>query len=176
MMARRLGMELAVAWAACASGCATVTTELDSNTNISKPMYAAGRAVQDFPVPPHAVRAAVTDALDDLKMTVTRRGRDGTVWQIEARTTDNRTVTVTIRPAQRRTRLGIRVGWFGDEPLSKALLERIGVRLGTLPPAPIPDDPPSSPSGNPFISHAKEPDVDFIREMGEGAYRDRDRP
>jgi hypothetical protein len=54
--------------------------------------YSAGRGVQDFAAPPHAVVAAVAEAMDDLKFTVTKRGREGTVSQIDGRTADDRAV------------------------------------------------------------------------------------
>ena len=64
---------------------------------------------------------------------------------------------VTLRPHQTQTRVSCRIGLFGDEPLSKALLERTGVRLGTLPPAAIPDNPRARPASNPFFSDRQCP-------------------
>ena len=73
-------------------------------------------------------------------------------------------------------RVSCRIGWFGDEPLSRTLLERIGVRLGTLPPAAIPDRPPSAPASNPIFSRDAVPDSVIFRDFAEAPYRDRVNP
>jgi hypothetical protein len=156
-------------------GCATVAPHADLEANIPATAfsYSAGRGLQDFKATPAALRKAVLEAMDDLAMTVVQRGRDGTVTQIEGRTSDRRTVTVTIRPQLATTRVSCRVGWFGDEPLSQSLVERVGVRLGTRPPEPIPDQPPSAPAANPFFSRTAVPDALMLRDFAEAPYRNR---
>ena len=52
-------------------------------------------------------------------------------------------VVATIRSHQGQTQVGIRAGWFGDEPLSRTFLERVGVRLGSKPPEAIPTEAPA---------------------------------
>jgi len=111
--------------------------------------------------------------MDDLKMTSITSGRSGAVYKFDAKTSDNRPVLVTVRPHDGQTRVSCRIGWFGDEPLSKAVLERTGVRLGTLPPAAIPENPPSVPAPNPLISRLAPPDDDTLRNIAEAPYRDR---
>jgi len=120
-----------------------------------------------------AAANAVVEAMDDLKMTSVKRGRDGAVYKIDAKSADSRPVTVTVRPHQNTARVCCRVGWFGDEPLSRAVLERVGVRLGTLPPAPIPENPPSAPAANPLFSRSGPPDLEFLRDLSEAPYHDR---
>ena len=155
--------------------CATVAPEVE-HTNAPAGVYSGGRAVQDFPRDTQAVSAAVAESLDDLKMTEIRRQRDGTVFKIVATTEDKRSVLLTVRPHQDQSRVGCRVGWFGDEPLSRAIMERIGVRLELLPPAPIPDKPPSSPEPNPFLLRDTNLQNGMIRDMLEAPYRDRQGP
>lgn len=135
--------------------------------------YSTGRAMEDFPFPTGAVASAVLEAMDDLKITVHRRGRDGPVAQIEGRTPDNRAVTVTLRHQKPVTHLSCRVGWFGDEPYSRALLRRIAVRLGMLPPEAIPDVVPSAPSPNPYFSRSAVSDEEMMRDFVEAPYRSR---
>jgi hypothetical protein len=138
--------------------------------------YGAGRAVEEFPRNATVTSAAVAEALDDLKMTDIKRSRDGKVFKIEARTEDNRPVLVTVRPHQDQARVGCRVGWFGDAPLSNAILQRVGIRLELLPPAPIPENPPSSPAPNPFLQRDSNLQNGMIRDMMEAPYRDRPGP
>lgn len=165
-----LGLFLAGGFANC--GCATVapTPERVVSTESS---YSGGRAMQDFSVPSTKVGTAITEAMADLKMTAIEPGRDGVVYKIQAKTEDNRAVMVTLRPHQTQTRVSCRIGLFGDEPLAKALLERTGVRLGTLPPAAIPDHIPSAPGSNPFFSKSAVPDEEMLKDAAEAPYRDR---
>jgi uncharacterized protein YceK len=156
----------------CLSGCATVAPSIERDSSLSS-SYAGGRATQDFARSPGEIGAAVAQAMDDLKMTSVERGRDGTVYKISATTADKRSVLVTMRPNQGLTRVGCRIGLFGDEPLSKAVLERTGIRLGTLPPAPIPENPPSKPGSNPIFSRDAVPDEVFLRDVADAPYRDR---
>ena len=159
------------------SGCATVTPNVEHSDSPPR-TYSGGRAVQDFPRSVNIVSGAVAESMEDLKMTAIKRKRDGSVFQIHARTADDRPVLVTIRPHQEQSRLeqarvGCRIGWFGDEPLSRAFMERLGIRLELLPPAPIPDTPPSSPAPNPFLARDSAVKDEMVRDMMDAPYRDR---
>jgi Protein of unknown function (DUF3568) len=169
---------IALAVLACGltiSGCATVSPQVPAEGALAL-SYSTGRAMQDLALPPGAIGDALAEAMDDLKMKSISRERDGAVYRLDARTEDNRMVQVTLRPHQGLTRVSCRIGWFGDEPLSKALLERAGMRLGTVPPAPIPATPPSSPGSNPFFSRQAVPDEEYLRDMVDAPYRDRPVP
>jgi Protein of unknown function (DUF3568) len=137
------------------------------------PRYSAGRAMQDFELPAATVKSGVLEAMEDLGMKVTRRAQDGPASQIEGQTADHRMVTVTLRPQKPITHVSCRIGWFGDEPLSLALLHRIGVRLGTLPPEAIPDKLPTAPAPNPYFSRDAVPDAEMMRDFLEAPYRSR---
>ena len=187
MHAQRIALGLIMAGGFAHNGCSTVskrpeTVSKGPETVSKRPepvasateiVYSGGRAVQDFSVPLTNVGSAVTEAMADLKMTAIQPGRDGVVYKIEAKTEDKRTVMVTLRPHQMQTRVGCRIGLFGDEPLAKALLERTGIRLGILPPAPIPEHVPSSPGSNPFFAKSAVPDAEMLRDVVEAPYRDR---
>jgi uncharacterized protein YceK len=175
LKARTLAFSVGVACALGLSGCATVTPSADTTKGPSG-AYSGGRAFKDFSTNAKTASAAAAEALDDLKMTSIKRSRDGTVYKIEGTTEDNRSVLVTVRPHQNEARVACRVGWFGDEPLSKAILERIGIRLGLLPPAPIPETPPTSPDPNPFLLRDQTLKDGMIRDMIEAPYRDRPGP
>jgi hypothetical protein len=175
MRAQRIALGLVMAGGLGQSGCATVAPSPERLVT-TESSYGAGRAIQDYSLPSTKVGTAVTEAMADLKMTSIRPGRNGAVYKIEAQTEDNRPVTITLRPHQTQTRVSCRIGMFGDEPLSKALLERTGVRLGTLPPTPIPDHVPSSPGSNPFFSRNAVSDEMMLKDAAEAPYRDRVMP
>lgn len=133
--------------------------------------YSAGRAVQTYSQVPATVHPAVLAALDDLRVQAVREVNDGNAIIVEGTTADNRRASVTLRPHPGGTRLSARIGLFGDEPLTHALVDRVGVRLGTLPPAAIPADPPSEPAPNPYFSRAAVPDSEMLKEQVVAPYR-----
>jgi hypothetical protein len=175
MNSHSLAVALTLAGVAWSSGCATTRpgARIEPAPSAASFSYGAGRGIQDFAVKPAAARTAVFEAMDDLKMTVIHRGPDGPVTQSDGRTSDGRTVTITIRPQRSETRVSCRIGWFGDQALSRTVLERVGIRLGTLPPAPIPDEPPSTPAPNPIFSREAIPDAVILRDFAEAPYRER---
>jgi hypothetical protein len=154
-------------------GCATVPPSAEIAATSSAFSYSAGRGAQSFAAPPAAVIAALDDSLTDLKLIKLRHIRNGSVFRVEARTDDYRPVKATIRSHQGQTVVGVRAGWFGDEPLSKALLDRVAVRIGSQPPQAIPEEVPSAPAGNPFFSRRAVSDLEMFRDMAEAPYRDR---
>jgi Protein of unknown function (DUF3568) len=185
MRIRHLGL-VAVSLAILAhAGCATTSgvsqprreraakSETPPEPPAPTPRYSTGRAMQDFAFPYSKVQTAVFEAMDDLGITVTRENHDGPAGQIEGRTADNRAVTVTLRPHETITRVSCRVGWWGDEPYSRAFLRRLGIRLGVLPPEAIPDKPPSAPASNPYFSRDAIPNSEMMRDFIEAPYRNR---
>lgn len=135
--------------------------------------YSAGQGSQTFPAPTSAANLAVAEALSDLDMHDIRPTRDGAVLRYEAVTRDDRSCSVTIRSLAGSSTTSVRVGWFGDEALSRAILDRVAVRLGEAPPEPIPDSPPSTPSRNPFFSRDAVPDSEMLRDQVHATYNDR---
>jgi hypothetical protein len=133
----------------------------------------AYRGSTEFKATPAAVAEAATQAMADLKMSASSTRHDGAVIQVLGETADQRAVTVTIRPGVAATRISSRIGWFGDPPLSEALTERTGIRLGAFPPKPIPENPPSEPSSNPYFSRGAIPDEIMYRDLVDAPYRDR---
>ena len=79
----------------------------------------------------------------------------------------------TIRSHKDVTQVSIRVGWFGDEPLTQAILERLEVRLGSRSPEAIPATVPSAPSHNPYFARDAIPDAVMLRDFVEAPYHDR---
>jgi hypothetical protein len=105
------------------------------------PSYSGGRATQMFPNSPSFV-ADVKDAMTDVGMHSFKESKEpsgGTL--IEATTTDNRRARVTVQTRGLRNVVTARIGLLGDEPLSRAMLDRISFRQGSLPASALPADP-----------------------------------
>jgi hypothetical protein len=136
--------------------------------------YGAGKASQEFAAPAGTVQGVVAAAMEDLQIKRVRQRRDGQSHIFQGWTKDNTPAIVTLRPGNGAARVTARIGWFGDEPFSRALFERIGIRLGHLPPAAIPQEPPSAPAPNPYFSRRAVPDKEMLREQSEShlLYRD----
>ncbi|WP_422926846.1 DUF3568 family protein [Singulisphaera sp. PoT] len=154
------------------AGCRSVAPMAGAMATSSGFSYSAGRATQEFNCAPTALLASVTGAMEDLRFNSVRQTTDAGTIIFNGTTADARRVSVMVHPIQTLSRVSVRIGWFGDEPLSRALLDRIGVRLGTLPPAAIPIDPPSSPESNPYFSRDAIPDSEMLRDQAEEPYRD----
>jgi hypothetical protein len=169
---RRIAFAAAVTTGVVFCGCQTVTPISGPMPGAEKFSYSAGKAVQEFAYPPSALQSAITQGMDDLRIQSVRQTNDSGSYLFSGTTADNRHVQVIVRPSLGASRISIRIGWWGDEPLSRALMDRIGIRLGTLPAAAIPVDPPSSPSPNPFFSKKKSFDPEILREQADAPYRD----
>ncbi len=134
------------------------------------PSYVGGRGMQVYPTSP-AIVANVKDALSDVGIRSIRQSEDpgGTII-LEGKAADDRRARVTILKSGTRATVAARVGWLGDEPLTRALLDRIGNRQGTLPPQPTPAaEKPADPPSNPFLSRDAVPDEIMLRnQLNEG--------
>ncbi len=177
---RWIALRATVAFSALAgTGCQTIGpsafTTLSKDQQPARPgseySYSGGRAIQTFAVAPTGVQPAVLAALDDLRIDRVRQTSDGGAIVFEGTTADERKASITLRPHPSGTRLSARIGMFGDQALSRALMDRVGVRLGTLPPAPVPATPPSEPGHNPYLSRAAIPDSEMLQEISEAPYR-----
>jgi hypothetical protein len=177
---RRIALT-AAAWLAASivGGCAAVrpfpaSTLNDVPTDFS---YLAGRASQTFKGVPTTVHPAVIAALDDLRVINLRQHNDGSTLVFEGTTADNRTASVAIKPHPGGTsRVSSRIGLFGDEALSRALMDRIAIRLGALPPAAIPTEIPSTPGSNPYFSKSAIPDSEMLKDRSDAINRGADAP
>ncbi|WP_165222156.1 DUF3568 family protein [Aquisphaera insulae] len=155
------------------SGCATIPNGAELAATTSSFAYSTGRGTQSFASTPSMVISALNSAMTDLDMSEVRVIREIGISRVQARTSDRRSISATVRFFQGATTVAVRIGWFGDEPLSRALLDRVGVRLGTKEPEAIPEVAPSEPSGNPFFSRRAVSDEEMLRDFVEAPYRDR---
>lgn len=164
--------------AVLAGGCRTLPSMIPEQRSVPAAVsigysYRAGLASQSFPESEPKVAEAAGAALEDLavaNLKTTARGGNGTF--VDGRAADGRRVRLILMPRDGQTTAMVQVGLFGDEPLSRAVLDRIGIRLGTRAPEPVPDVLPSDPESNPFVDREAVPDSVMYRGMTDSGYRD----
>lgn len=176
MRERRIAILVAVFCAWGSAGCSTVAPMASLEPETTGFSYYGGKATQVFSYSQPTVKKAVTEAMDDLHMRVVRETHDGVVVFIEGQTADARKMQVTLRPNQETTRVSVKIFWFGDEALSRAFVDRVGIRLGTLPPEPIPEKIPSSAEStlNLLLPGARGFDIDVLTKQAEDRLHDRE--
>jgi len=174
MHERRIAIWAVALCGSISLGCSTVAPMLDSGAlEVNGYSYTGGKATQFFNFPKASVEKAVREAMDDLHMRVERETHDGVVAFVEGRTADDRRMQISLRPQQETTRVTVKIFWFGDEPLSRAFTDRVGIRLGALPPQAIPETPPSSPEPNPLIpARSKVMDSEVLNKQAEMLFHD----
>lgn len=169
-----VGAVLAVI-AATGAGCSTISPAALSAVGGTTPSpgfsYSAGRAVQSFALPPGKVQPALLSAMDDLRMHSTAITQEGPNTVVQATTANNHRATIMLRPEPTGSHVSARIGMFGDEPLSRALMDRVAVRLGTVPPKPIPAEAPSEPASNPYFSRTAVSDEVMLKDQADAPYR-----
>lgn len=176
---RRTAQALSALIALSAAGCQTIghsalTRQARSETDkpaVATFSYSGGRAVQIFPQPISTVQQATLASFEDLRIGSVRPTNDGGAIVLQGTTADNRSASVVLRPNHTGTRVSARFGLFGDQPLSLALMDRIGVRLGNLPPSAVPVDPPSEPGKNPYFSRGAVSDEVMLKDQADAAFR-----
>lgn len=155
------------------AGCATVKPVAEPAMALTGYSYSFGRATQDFGFSPDKIQPAILEGMEDLRMhDIHQTAEPGTIY-LQGTTADDRRVIVTLRPYAHGTRVTNRIGLLGDEPLARALMDRVGVRLGTLPPAPIPEKIPSKPGS---LISADGPDDEYLKQQVEERFYDKTRP
>lgn len=99
--------------------------------------YWKGAVRETIPASSDSVWQAAHAALADLGLPVLYSGNEGTKLILESRSPKDEDIKVEIEPekssvpqALPRTQVSIRVGTWGDEYLSRRILEQIYVRLG----------------------------------------------
>lgn len=173
---RRIALlSTALCFGTAGSGCQTLgpaSLSALSQDAVTGYTYSGGRAVQSFALPPKDVEPAALAAMDDLRIhSIRRTSEEGTIV-LEGTTPDNRRASMTIHPQNAGARVSTRLGIFGDEPLSRALMDRMSVRLGTLPPTAVSvDPPPSEPGKNPYFSRAAVSDSEMLKDQADAHFR-----
>ena len=134
--------------------------------------YSVGQATQVFAATPPTVETALRSAMDDLRIRPSPSHHDVGSVSVEGTTADHRHVVVTLEPTPGSTRVKTRIGWFGDQPLSRALMDRLVIRLGVQPPSTVMVEPSTAPASNPHSSRDVVPDSTMLRNQIDAGFRD----
>ena len=103
------------------------------------PSYVGGRGTQMFPTSTSLI-PNVKDAMSDVGIhSIVQNEDPSRVIILEGLTADNRKARVTVQTSGANSTVSAKISWFGDEPLTRAMLDRIGSRQGLLPPPPTPE-------------------------------------
>jgi hypothetical protein len=139
------------ALAVAQAGCLAVAAGVAGGAAATGYVYYKGRYNRDYTAALNDTLTAVRTALDEMKFPITaEESKNGTSY-LTSRTTDGSIMRIYVEPVPSRipaegtlTRVGIRVGAFGDEPLSIRFLDQVGFHL--IPPALLQPAPLSGPA------------------------------
>jgi acetaldehyde dehydrogenase (acetylating) len=131
---RRLRIVLACAAAASAmtlvSGCFLVAVGAAGAAGAGTVAYVDGKLTATLAKPYEAVVAASGRAIAELQFLKVGETKDALKDTVEVRTADDKKVTIeATRVGDNLTRVEIRVGMFGDQPVSRTILDRINAGL-----------------------------------------------
>ena len=125
------------------NGCSTTTPFGREKLAIkAETQYVGGRGYAMYPTTPNLV--------ENVKATLAEMGMhsihsipepNGGIG-LEAVTADRRAARLSIHTTGVRSTVALKVGWTGDEPLTRSFLERLEGRQGALPSSAVPDDEP----------------------------------
>jgi hypothetical protein len=132
------------------------------------PSYVGGRGMQMFPTSPNLL-VNVKDAMSDVGIHSIVQNEDPSgLIILEGKAADDRKVRVTIQTSGTNSTVSAKVGWVGDEPLTRAFLDRLGSRQGTMPPQPLGADagqPSDAPRTQPILSRDAVPDAVMLQDQ-----------
>ena len=139
------------------AGCLAVAAAGAAGAGAATYVYIKGKVCLDYPASFSDAWAAVQKALQEERFPLVSNENDGKSGKITTRTTDGTTITIDLEvlpsriPAEGNlTRVCVRVGLLGDQPLSERLLSRISSHLAPpVSPAPVPTASAPAPGWTP---------------------------
>ena len=136
------------------------------------PSYVGGRGMQMFPTSPDLL-TNVKDAMSDVGIhSIAQHEDPGGLVILEGSTTDNRKARITVQTSGANSTVSAKIGWLGDEPITRALLDRLGSRQGLIPPRPIPAEVnEETPPSQGLLSRDAVPDAVMLRDQLETGVR-----
>jgi hypothetical protein len=132
------------------------------------PSYVGGRGMQMFPTSPDLL-TNVKDAMSDVGIHAIVQNEDPSgLIILEGKTADERKARVTIQVSGTNSTVSAKIGWMGDEPITRTILDRLGARQGTMPAMPLPADsakPADAPRTQPILSRDAVPDAVMLQDQ-----------
>jgi hypothetical protein len=112
-------------------GCVLLAIGTGAAAGAGAVAYVKGELQTTYAAPLDQTYQATLDALEDLDYRILSTEKDGTEGEIEAKRVGGDSVKVKLSVSGRGTTLvKIRVGFFGDEAVSRTIERKIGSRLG----------------------------------------------
>ncbi len=134
------------------------------------PSYVGGRGMQMFPAST-SLLPNVKDAMSDVGIhSILQREDPGGLVILEGKTDDDRKARVTVQTSGVNATISAKVGWVGDEPITRAFLDRLGSRQGTMPAQPVgtptaDDSADETRKPQPLLSRDAVPDQVMLRDQ-----------
>lgn len=112
------------------SGCAAVLVGGAAAGGAGAVLYIKGELHSTEDVSLDRAWNATQAAINDMGFTVTAKDKDAVSAELVALTADNKKISIILnRKADNVTEISIRVGTFGDESMSRLILEKIRKRF-----------------------------------------------
>ena len=160
---------MAAGTGAVAGGCSTTGTFGREKLAIQAgTQYVGGRGFAMYPTTPDLtenIKATMVDlGMHSIHEIPEANGGSG----LEATTADKRSARVSIHSTGVRSTVAIKVGWLGDEPLTRSFLAQLEGRQGALPSSALPVEPDAEPSGR--FSKTAVPDSIMYRNQLDSSF------
>jgi hypothetical protein len=153
MSANRIRLLFLAFLALSQSGCLVLAGSAAVGGGVAGVAYVKGKVAQSYDAPMTKTEAAVEASLRDLNLSAGKLRPGPTHSEIEGSTSLGETVIIDIDQEKGdaakeggRTKVSIRVGTFGDQTLSKRILDQVDKRLNSNEPL-----PPAGTGSSPFI-------------------------
>ena len=172
-MHRRRLMAAGLLAAALAGGCSTTNPFGRERLAVDPAtQYVGGRGWGMYPTTDDIV-ANVRGAMTDLGMrSIHQVPEPNGVIALEATTADRRSARATIATTGVRSTVALKVGWAGDEPLTRSFLQKVEDRQGALAPSLIPAEPdPAEPAPGGRFARSAVPDAVMQRNQLDQGFR-----
>lgn len=160
---REAALVLLAGLALAPGGCLVVAAGAAGGAAVGYAYY-KGKVCETYHAPLGDATAATKTALAELGMPLVAEGHDASGGFVESRTGTGERVQISLEllpnkiPAEGgQTRVGVRVGNFGDRTVSERLLYQVGLRLtpaGLAAVRPLPPLPPTPPQALQPVSHS----------------------
>lgn len=121
--------------AALAAGCNSVRLPLRPDPGVTGYSMIGPYSVQRFVYPVPIVERAAIEAMTDMKIHSVRRKPKADGVCLQGFMYDGRYVVLTIEAEGPNSIVTVNIDPYGDEPVSKILLDRTSIRISTMPQA-----------------------------------------